>query len=63
MASLTDIPPELLNPDKQTSFIRWLLEMPIDFGTRRAFIRLWTHETGATLTSGEWALIKSTPSL
>ena len=61
MPALSDIPTEYLAPEKKVSFIGWLLTTPIDYGTRRALIRLWSAHTEIAFTSGEFDLITTAP--
>lgn len=49
MASLTDIPQQLLSKDQKVQFISWLRGTPTTEQTRRTFCYLWRKQTGGNL--------------
>jgi hypothetical protein len=61
MASLADIPPQLLTPEAKPDFIQWLVSMPVSYGVRRRLLSLWTNATGAGATPEDHRRIKAAP--
>lgn len=59
MPSLSDIPKNLLYPSKRAEFIDWLCKTPTDYGTRRAFVSMWSKQTLSPIPNYEWTLLKN----
>jgi len=53
MASLTDIPAELLTSDARSAFVNWLSDIPLPLPTISEFIHIWQTQTNTQLDVAE----------
>jgi len=49
MASLADIPDELLSNSKNVEFANWLLDLPVAFHVKRDLVYIWQNFTDMKL--------------
>lgn len=54
MPSLTNIPDQLLQPDKGDDLVAWLSQQPIPYYHARTYVQLWSQLTKNTLTKTQW---------
>lgn len=59
MASVQDIPDELLSRTKAGEFVAWLRQIPIDHTTATALARIWERHVEHRLTTTQWQLIRA----
>lgn len=57
MASITDIPRDLIRPDQAPNLIAWLASLPLTQDVRISLVRIWERHTQARLTPEQWAIV------
>jgi len=58
MPSLADIPDDLKAPEHKPAFVEWVLDLRVDFHTKRALAHLWCSLTRTALSTEEWAKLE-----
>ena len=60
VASLEDIPEELLNRAAQDEFLDWLRRIPLTVSVQRLFLSIWTRFVGMSFTAEQIQSITDT---
>jgi len=59
MASLAQIPTDLLNAKKYHDFLNWVFTYPISWSNTRAFIMLWSRACDRKIKASDWSAIET----
>jgi len=57
MASITDIPDELLNLAERNTFLLWLRNLPTDDMTKKELLFLWAEYVGYHVTTYDMEIV------
>jgi len=55
MASVADIPDDLLSPGRRNQLADWLGSLPIPVTTKRRFVRIWEEHVRIRLNTEQYA--------
>jgi hypothetical protein len=59
MASLSDIPLDLLLPNKRGQFLNWIAEQYIPMSAKREIMGIWSQQMMQTFTRPEWQYVEN----